>query len=268
LALAPIQMGNYELAIAAYRDAIRLAPQYSYLPYNLGLVFQKTNRGGEAEDAYRNAIAIADTRAAQLNDSGLKEAFAERAATPRIALGLLKASQKRDLAAEKHYKDALDLLAPFGGNRNVLIASHNLALLLTGKKDRWRDAETMLRKNVEKRYVPSQQAMAEWLVHRGDFAEAAKIYESLLAELPDFTAARLSLAGVLEKLGDDKGQRQNLLLAYQYDCDNPRIIIELARFEAGQKNWDAARRAYQEALNLTSDSALRKRIASALRRLP
>ncbi len=42
-ALARVQTGDYSGAIKLYQHAMRLTPQYSYLPYNLGLVYQRAS---------------------------------------------------------------------------------------------------------------------------------------------------------------------------------------------------------------------------------
>ena len=86
---------------------MRLTPQYSYLPYNLGLVYQRVNRRKDAETAYRKASMLAP-------DS----------AEPYNALGTLKASEGKRTEAEQLYRQALQK------NANLLPARHNLALLL------------------------------------------------------------------------------------------------------------------------------------------
>src|SRR5581483_7647734 len=103
----------YNSAIRAYQQAIRLAPEYSYLPYNLGLVYQRINRRKDAEAAYRKASMLAPN-----------------SAEPYNALGTLKASEGKRSEAEQLYRQAL------GENPNLLAARHNLALLLDGDKQR------------------------------------------------------------------------------------------------------------------------------------
>ena len=44
-----MEAGDYDNAIRSYQQAMKLTPQFSYLPYNLGLVYQRMNRRREAE---------------------------------------------------------------------------------------------------------------------------------------------------------------------------------------------------------------------------
>ncbi len=41
---------------------MRITPQFSYLPYDLGLVYQRINRRREAEAAYRRAMVLRTRR--------------------------------------------------------------------------------------------------------------------------------------------------------------------------------------------------------------
>jgi tetratricopeptide (TPR) repeat protein len=268
LALTYMQMGRYQPAILAYRKAKALAPEYSYLPYNLGLVFQKTHRFREAEDEYREAGRLAEIRAQQPAAQLPAEAYAERKAKPLIALALLKADEGRGKEAMKNYNDALKTLNAYPGNKDILIARHDLALLLAKKKENWDAAEALLRQNLDAGYVPSRQYMAEWLAERGKPAEAVPHFEALLAAEPKYTAARLDLAQQLEKLGDTERERVQLELARQNDPQNLAVLLATARFESAQKQWDRAREAYQTALQSASDPKTVKQINAALKRLP
>ncbi len=69
---------------------MKITPQYSYLPYNLGLVYQRLNLRREAEASYRKAAMLAPDSAEPLN-----------------ALGSLKASEGKSAEAEKFYREAL-----------------------------------------------------------------------------------------------------------------------------------------------------------------
>lgn len=268
LALAYMEMGRYEPAIFAYRKAMELAPEYSYLPYNLGLVFYKMNRRREAEDAYLEAKRLADERARKAPSAVRAEAYAERSAMPLIALGLLKAHDGRPVEAAKDYNDALAFLSPYPGNRNIPVARHNLALLLARKKETWAEAERLLTMNLNAGYLPSRQRMAEWLVERGETAEAVVHFQALLAAKPEYTAARLKLAEQLEKLGDAANERCQLEEGRQMDPLNVKVLIALARFENGQNASAAAREAYQAALQNAVDPKLRRSIQAALKKLP
>ena len=268
LALTYMQMGRNEPAILAYQKAMQLAPPYSYLPYNLGLIYEKMNRFREAESAFRQARQLADARAQPPVPPQLAEAYAERRAAPVIALALLKANDRRTSEAISDYNEALAILAPYAPNKNILIARHDLALLLARKKESWTEAGRLLTENIAAGYIPSQQFMAEWLAERGEPAAAVPRFEALLLAEPKYTAARLELAAQLDKLGDAAREREQLQLARQNDPENVAVLLALARFETAQENSDRAREAYRAALDHTSDPQTIKQIRAALKRLP
>ncbi len=83
---------------------MKITPNFGYLPYNLGLIYQRLNRRKEAEEAYRKSSALSPASAEPLN-----------------ALGTLKAAEGKTAEAEKLYRAALEK------NPNLLPARHNLA---------------------------------------------------------------------------------------------------------------------------------------------
>ena len=147
-----MEAGDYQDAIRSYQQAMRITPQYSYLPYNLGLVYQRLNRRRDAETAYRRAMTLAPDSAEPLN-----------------ALGSLKASEGKSAEAEKFYgtrctKDPSLLTA--------LAARHNLGLLLAGLKGRQNEAIAAWKQNLAANpdYLASRLSLAELLAQTGDTA--------------------------------------------------------------------------------------------------
>jgi tetratricopeptide (TPR) repeat protein len=187
---------------------------------------------------------------------------------PLIALALLKGEDGRSAQAVRDYHAVLDMLAPYAGNRNVLIARHDLALLLAKKKETWSEAEALFAQNLEAGYVPSRQRVAEWLVERGRLAEAVPHFEALLADKLEYTAARLQLAEILDKLGDTERERAQLETAQRNDPANVKVLLSVARLASAEKRWDAAREAYQAAMQNALDPRLRRQVAAELKRLP
>jgi protein O-GlcNAc transferase len=58
LANALIRLADFPGAIAAYQNAIRLRPEFSQAHHNLGALLQRMERWPEAAEAYRNAVRI------------------------------------------------------------------------------------------------------------------------------------------------------------------------------------------------------------------
>src|SRR6185295_14723177 len=86
------------------------APAYSYLPYNLGLLYQRMGNPDEAERAFRLAGERADRRAARLG-------------VPKNH-GTVYLSEGRRRAAMSHFDLAL------GADPDYVPAMHNKAVLL------------------------------------------------------------------------------------------------------------------------------------------
>jgi tetratricopeptide (TPR) repeat protein len=210
LALAHSQAGNYELAVAAYRAAQERAPDYFYLPYNLGLLFQRMNRFDDAEAEYKIAVQNANRV-----PPGRSE--------PLIALGLLKATQRKWSDAERYYRQALDIPAAELTRRT---ARHNLALLLARKSATWPEAERLWNENGA--YVPSRLALAQAYSAKGRTAEAIAKYRDVLSELPDHLSARIELATELEKSGDREAAASELREALSQQPRNALLVKRLA----------------------------------------
>jgi len=105
-ALAEIQMGNYRAAINSYKHGIEVAPQYYYLPYNLGALYQSLNRLHDAELQYKKAGSLAPTRG-----------------EPDNALGTIRAIQGKKAEARRLFELALQK------DPTLEIARRNLAAL-------------------------------------------------------------------------------------------------------------------------------------------
>ena len=245
-ALAYVEIGDYKSAIRAYQDAIRLTPQYGYLPYNLGLVYQRLNRRNDAEAAYRKALSLEP-------NSG----------EPYNALGTLKASEGKLGEAENLYREALQK------NASLLAARHNLALLLADQKNRQQEAIDLWHENLRQSpdYLPSRLSLAATLAERGDNAPAIDEYQIVLRAKPDYLGARLALAGLLIKTGANDQALEQLRLVSKADAQNPEVFEQIGDLEAGRHNAGEARSAYQTALALKPNGAIRKRIANKLKAL-
>lgn len=246
LALAYTEVGDYKSAIKAYQDAIKLTPQYSYLPYNLGTVYQRLNRRKDAEASFKKASQISPD-----------------AAEPYNALGTLKASEGKRQEAEQLYRQALQK------KPDLFPARHNLAVLLAGDKNRQQEAIDLWRENLRQSpdYIPSRLSLAGTLADRGDTAAAIEEYGKVLTAKPGYVAARLARANLLAKT-DPTAALVELREVAKTDTQNFAIFEQIGDLEAGRKNSAEAKAAYQSALGLAPDRAVRKRIGNKLKSLP
>jgi tetratricopeptide (TPR) repeat protein len=187
LALAHAEQGHFALAVESYRQAMLLAPAYSYLPYNLALLNQRMNRLADAENLYRMALREAEEARA----SGLVapvSPWRERANTLN-ALGTVAAAKGRYKAAQEHYEQALKEDDQLTG------AKYNLAVLLSRKGPSTR-AVRLWRENIttDPSAPASRLALAEYLAKYGDRRGAILEYEAAVQVAPNHTGARRELA--------------------------------------------------------------------------
>jgi tetratricopeptide (TPR) repeat protein len=228
LALAYAERGQYDLAIRAYRDAMRVGPNYSYLPYNLGLLYQRLNRLNDAEQSYRDALGIAQSA----RDSGIRPAAPgqwREGADIHNALGSIESARSggrhRD-NAEKFYRQAL-----LDDDRSHA-ARHNLALLLS-RDHQSPEAEQLWRRNLadDANDIASRLALADYFDRIGRSEDAAREYQAAIGGANGFPGVRRKLAAALVKLDRVDEARAVLEQALQ-DSPSPNLLEDLGDLEA------------------------------------
>lgn len=199
-ALALSEKGDYAGAEQNYLLAIRQASAFSYLPYNLGLLYQRMNRKSEARRAYHCAGYLIKVRAAggRIDFRSRKKAgcpegeslFAPRSvrmavgqgdnpvriAAPRLALGVLRSDSKaiRDVVATLEQTPTNPDVA-----RYLAVARHDLAVVLARKRSGTSEAEAIWTQLSAADYAPSRLALADYLLDRARKARGAARAEML-----------------------------------------------------------------------------------------
>jgi tetratricopeptide (TPR) repeat protein len=192
-ALTELERGNILAAVDNYKRAMELAADldvaYSYLPLNLGLLYQNVNRLDDAERYYREAIKTAEDARSRKNDPGQKE-FRERA----VAFNALATIE----FARKRYKRAMVLVGQALDDSPTLAqAMHNKALLLI-------------------RMTPG-----------GISAEAESLWHCAIATDPPAVVERVALAEYLKKnrrVQEAEDQLKQLLYADPANVDGLRLL--------------------------------------------
>jgi tetratricopeptide (TPR) repeat protein len=250
LALVSTQRGNYDAAIAQYQQAIAIEPTYSYLPYNLGLLYQRINRRGDAETSYRDALRLAtNARAAGiLNDPDGRKPQESAAGN---ALGAVAADKKRWKDAESDYCAAIaaDPLNP--------VPRHNLAVLLTRDKRVSPVAESLWKGIIGKDplHLPARLALARYYVETGRAPEGVQTYRDLLERYKDFELARRELASALLKTGDPAGALAELLQVPNVASEDAALFERIGDAEAATKDDRTKNEALHRALALVQAPA-------------
>jgi Flp pilus assembly protein TadD len=150
LGLALAGQGREREAEAAYREALRLRPNFPLAHYNLGGALLKQGREREAEAAFREALRLRpDFPLAHYN------------------LGVVLARQRREREAEAAYREALRL------RPDHPVAHNNLGLALAGQ-GREREAEAAYREALRLRpdFPEAHCNLGHVLRRQGRFLEA------------------------------------------------------------------------------------------------
>jgi tetratricopeptide (TPR) repeat protein len=107
LGLAYYHIGNYPKAIENYREALRLAPDYSLCWDNLGVAFEATGKWTEAIEAFKKAIR-----------------YAPQFPAPHFHLGRLYLKQKAVKKAQKELEETIRLApdGPFAEEAKALLS--------------------------------------------------------------------------------------------------------------------------------------------------
>jgi len=191
LALTYALTGRYDAAIQTYQEAMRVRPDFSYLPYNLGLLYQKLNLRDEAIRSLRLALKLAEERRARTERP--PERWTERAAV-WSALGTLESRPGRAIPYfEKARAD----------DPGYLPAKHNQALALA-RSSRFEDAVKLWREVLDQDpdFTASLLALAEAYVQRGDLDDAGVTYRRIVQQLPGYIAGYRALARVETERGE------------------------------------------------------------------
>lgn len=191
LALVYLQRGDYRQAVAEYRDAEERMPQYSYLPYNLGLIYQRLNQPDDAEREYRLALKNAPSRAA-----------------PLVALGVLAAVRGSRGKALEYYREAHQVLDRNPEREVLLNLRHNEATLYAERKSTLDMARSLWEANIQEAdYMPSRFALARAEAHAaasgkaGAYDGALAQYAEIVTKLPGNEGARIEYSDVLVRAG-------------------------------------------------------------------
>jgi tetratricopeptide (TPR) repeat protein len=186
-------------------------------------------------------------------------------AEPLTALAQLDAVRGNDRRARRALEEILQM--PAQSETAIQAARHNLALLLAKNRKTLDRALAEWRQNGDD--LPSQFGIAQALARSNRTAEAVDQYRHILKLAPDSVAARLELAGQMQKAGASIDEIARVTEAgIPTGSRNPALYERLGGlYRAAGRSADA-RAAYRAALDGTSDANARKRIEGILKSLP
>jgi tetratricopeptide (TPR) repeat protein len=227
LGWALFQDGRTAEAVAEYERALAVDPQHAKAHNNLALALVELGRLEEAEGHFQASLAI-EPRAEIYSDLGFvkarlgrgEEALADyrkaleldpncASAHLNLAVTFVQAGALAD--AESHYRRALP--------GRPTAETHNGLGFVLARQGRMDEAIAEFRTAIEvdSRYVPAYNNLAEALAKQGKLADAAEYYRRSLAERPN-PSVHNALGNVLRQLGrtDEAAEQFSRAQALQY----------------------------------------------------
>jgi protein O-mannosyl-transferase len=220
-------------ATAHLREAVRLNPGLPEAFYNLGHVLAAQNQPGEAAECYRRAIH-------------LKPGYPEACCN----LARLMIAQKRPAEAVELYEQALASKPDYADARN------NLANLLVAQ-GRFDDAIGHYQKaaRTDPRQAGAYYNLAIIRALQGRPEDAIEQYRQALAINPNYLEAHGNLADTLTRLGRLDEAIEHYQRAIQLAPRNAQLRDRLGVAFEGRKKYREAKDQFQEALALQPQSS-------------
>ena len=210
LGLALSHLGQHEAAIAEYRRAVELEPDYPEAMSNLGISLEALRRSAEAEQAYRTAIALRPgyaeawgnlgntLRAQGRNEEAVaayRQALAHNPAAQQAPLGNALRSLGRTGEAEAAFR------ADVSNHPGSADALNNLAAIL-GENDRVEEAAALLPQitAMQPNFAEAHANLGQVLQRLGRLEEAVAACSRALELRPDYPEALTNLGNALRLL--------------------------------------------------------------------
>ena len=176
--------GETEAALAAFAQAVALAPEDAYLHLELATVLARSGRMAEAAAQARIARQLAPKEVEVLRTQA------------RIAMNLAD----RDAAARAEAREAFELV--LAAEPDDIESLVGLGQIYLGENDARRAVENLARASELRPGQPMIEALrSRALVEAGDLSGAEAVQKSILAANPDRLESRLELAELLSNRG-------------------------------------------------------------------
>ncbi len=235
--------GEVDKAIAQYRKALEIAPDFAGAHFHLGLALAGRRELDEATAHYRRALEI---------NPGYAEAH------NNLANLLADRGQLDDAMA--HYTKALEIKPDYA------VAHNNLGLALAGR-GRIDEAIAEFRKSLEIKpvYAEAHVNLATALAGRGEVDEAISHCRKALEIKPDYAEAHFNLGVVLAGRGEADEAMAHFRKALEFKPSHVQAHVNLAAALASRGELDEAIVHYRKALEIKPEqTAVLNNLAAAL----
>ncbi|MGB5259883.1 MAG: tetratricopeptide repeat protein, partial [Gammaproteobacteria bacterium] len=208
------QLGDFNKAIDAYRDGIKLQSNAPQMHFGLGKALARQGLFSEAEDSYKRALdlqpsftqSIPDLAVALFQQNKLTESehyFQEalrsdpKSVKAMLGLGRIYQIWRKAELATNYYKNALTI------NPNIALAEHQLghmAMLAAQHEEADKHLEAALK--IDPNYAPAYLELGDLRIICNRIDEAKAAYQAAISISPDYTSAIVGIAKVYELSGD------------------------------------------------------------------
>lgn len=228
------RLGRSQEAEDTFRQALALRPDYLEARYNLALTLQAVNRLDEAEAEYRRALTVNPAHAESHHNLG----------------NVLKALDRLP-EAEAAYRQALAIRPQYP------LALNNLANLLRSSA-RYIDADLVCRQALalQPRYAEAHNTLGTILEKLGRLEEAEAAYRYALAIRPDLVEGHYNLGIVLHAQERLEESEASYLAALELRPEGVEILNNLGGVLQSRGRPVDAVRYYQTALAIQPDLAV------------
>jgi tetratricopeptide (TPR) repeat protein len=225
---ALVDLGRYEEAETAYREAIRTDPDHATAHNNLGVALAYLDRYAEAETAYREAIRTDPDHA-----------------TAHYGLGNALINLDRYAEAETAYREAIRI------NPDYATAHYELGNALFDL-DRYAEAETAYREaiRINPDYATAHNGLGNALIDLDRYAEAETACREAIRIDPDYVQARNNLGTILAALGHYDDAKAEFEEALRLDPDHAKAhrslgTLYLYAFDDEDASYAALRESFR-----------------------
>ena len=243
---------DYQKAVAAYRAAAEVRPDYGPLRYRLGMTLMRMDRLDEAEQEFQRAVELGPEMS-----------------LPRMGLGWVAIARGQWANARDYFVTAASL--PNAPQRKVHVELARIDLKLGDLDAAYREHQQVARlPEVALPKVPDPLLQdvtkldalmrgyaerADFLAAQGNYAAAVNAYRVLVRERPNFPRARFNLAHTLElggRLTEAIAEYRQLLKQFPEEA---QTHYGLARALERAGRTDAAIEQYRTCTKLKPDFA-------------
>lgn len=241
--------GRVGEAVAQYREALRIRPDFVETRNSLGAALARLGLDGEAMAQYRKILECRPDHAAALNN-----------------IGLVLAGRGQDDEAIEYYRRALEIEPDYADahcNLGFVLAKRGLA---DQALDQYRKALA-----VKPGHAEAHNNLGNVLRERGQFDGAIEHYRTALKSRPAFALAHNGLGAALfqKGLADEGIAHLQKAVALDPGCEDARRNLTVARNTLGgmlqrQGQIEAAIEQYRKALEITPGDPVATRAIDAV----